>query len=99
MKPLARNTELILALLYRTTPDTSTREALKARILEREKVGFEKYGQTMDRDDYDEKKWLTLLLEELLDGPQYAMRSGDTELAELLLGAAKEIQIRIDSIP
>ena len=99
MKPLARNTELILSLLERTTPDASTRAALKARILDREKIGYYKYGKTMDRTDYDEKKWLTLLLEELLDGPQYAMRSGDTELAELLLGAAKEIQIRIDSIP
>jgi phosphopentomutase len=99
MKPLARNTETILALLQRATPDTSTREALKARILEREKVGYEKYKKTMDRRDYERRDWLIHLLEELLDASQYAMRAGDTELAQHLIDDSVRIQKEIDSIP
>jgi hypothetical protein len=99
MKPLARNTETILALLQRATPDTSTRAALKDRLLEREKVGFEKYGQTMDRRDYERRDWLIHLLEELLDASQYAMRAGDTELAQHLIDDSVRIQKEIDSIP
>jgi hypothetical protein len=98
MKPLARNTELILALLERTTPDASTRAALKDRLLDREKVGYYKYGQTMDRRDYERRDWLIHLLEELLDASQYAMRAGDTELAQHLVDDAVKIQGEIDSI-
>ena len=98
-QPLARNTELVLSMLQRATPDASTREPLKTRVLEREKSGYCKYGKTMDRRDYDRRDWLLHLLEELLDASQYAMRAGDTELAQYLIDDSVKIQTEIDSIP
>lgn len=93
---LANNTDLVLACLERTSPDTTTRTALKERILQREQAGFDKYGQTMDRRDYTLADWHLHLLEELMDAAQYAMRAGDTELASYLLDDAYRIQERIE---
>jgi len=45
-------------------------------IRQRQKVGEEKYGHTMDRTDLSEAQWRMHLLEELLDGVQYAARAG-----------------------
>jgi uncharacterized protein YhdP len=45
-------------------------------IRERQKVGEEKYGHTIDRTDLDEAQFRMHLLEELLDGAQYAVRAG-----------------------
>ena len=45
-------------------------------IRQRQKVGEEKYGHTMDRTDLSEAQWRMHLLEELLDGAQYAARAG-----------------------
>jgi len=84
-------------MLERTTPDTTHRQALKERIIEREEAGFKKYGRTMDRRDYEQRDWLLHLLEELMDAAQYAMRAGDTELAGYLLGDAYRIQQRIEN--
>jgi len=96
MSAIALNTHRVLELLERTTPDTVHRQALKDRIVEREKVGYEKYGRTMDRRDYQERDWLLHLLEELMDAAQYAMRASDTELANHLLEDAYRIQKRLD---
>ena len=96
MSAIALNTHRVLELLERTTPDTVHRQALKERIIEREKAGYEKYKRTMDRRDYQERDWLLHLLEELMDAAQYAMRASDTELANHLLEDAYRIQKRLD---
>jgi hypothetical protein len=64
-------------------------------IRERQKVGEEKYGHTMDRTDLDEAQWRIHLLEELLDGSQYAVRTGrecQGLVAELLSITARLIE-------
>ena len=64
-------------------------------IRERQKVGEEKYGHTMDRTDLDEAQFRMHLLEELLDGAQYAVRAGrecQGLVAELLDIAARLIE-------
>jgi hypothetical protein len=64
-------------------------------IRERQKVGEEKYGHTMDRTDLSEAQWRMHLLEELLDAPQYAVRAGrecQGLVAELLNIAARLIE-------
>ena len=96
MSAIALNTHRVLELLERTTPDTTHRQALKERIIQREETGFKKYGRTMDRRDYEQRDWLLHLLEELMDAAQYAMRASDTELANHLLEDAYRIQKRLD---
>jgi hypothetical protein len=64
-------------------------------IRERQQVGEEKYGHTIDRTDLTEAQWRTHLLEELLDGAQYAVRAGrecQGLVAELLDIAARLIE-------
>ena len=64
-------------------------------IRERQKVGEKKYGHTMDRTDLTEAQWRMHLLEELLDGAQYAVRAGmecQGLVAELLDIAARLIE-------
>ncbi len=41
------------------------------KILERAKVGKEKYGVTMERDDLNFTQWMTHLQEELMDAIVY----------------------------
>jgi phosphopentomutase len=96
MSAIALNTHRVLELLERTTPDTVHRQALKERIIQREEAGYQKYGRTMDRRDYTLADWHLHLLEELMDAAQYAMRAGDTELANHLLDNAYRIQKRLD---
>ena len=43
---------------------------IKSMILERERIGLEKYGHTMDRDDLTRAEWMQHLIEELCDGAQ-----------------------------
>jgi hypothetical protein len=44
------------------------------KIQGRAKVGFKKYGQTMERTDFNFLDWLTYLQEELMDGIVYLER-------------------------
>ncbi len=41
------------------------------KILQRAKVGKEKYGTTMERDDLTFQEWITHLQEELMDAIVY----------------------------
>ena len=41
------------------------------KIKDRAKVGKEKYGVTMERDDLNFKEWMTHLQEELMDAVVY----------------------------
>jgi len=41
------------------------------KYLERSKVGREKYGTTLDREDLDKIQWLVHLQEELMDATLY----------------------------
>lgn len=41
------------------------------KYLERSKVGKEKYGTTLDREDLDKIEWLIHLQEELMDATLY----------------------------
>ena len=64
-------------------------------IRERQQVGQQKYGHTMDRTDLSEAQWRTHLLEELLDGAQYAVRAGkgcQVQVVKLLDIAARLIE-------
>jgi hypothetical protein len=44
------------------------------KIQERAKVGFKKYGTTMEREDFSFLDWLIYLQEELLDSVVYLER-------------------------
>lgn len=41
------------------------------KIRDRAMIGFESYGQTMERTDLSDTQWLSHLQEELLDGAIY----------------------------
>lgn len=47
--------------------------SLCAMLQQRAKMGREKYGVTLDRDDMTPAQWLQHLIEELLDGAGYAL--------------------------
>lgn len=49
-------------------------ERVRSKLLERSQVGIQKYGCTMEREDFDFLKWISLFQEELLDGAVYAER-------------------------
>jgi len=44
------------------------------KIQQRAKVGLNKYGTTMERDDLSDLEWMNHLQEELLDGAVYLQR-------------------------
>tara|TARA_B100001094_G_scaffold295835_1_gene317491 strand:+ start:31 stop:276 length:246 start_codon:yes stop_codon:yes gene_type:complete len=44
------------------------------KIQQRAKVGLNKYGTTMERDDLSDLEWFQHLQEELLDGAVYLQR-------------------------
>lgn len=62
-------------------------DSIVNRVLEkfvsRAKIGKEKYGQTLDRNDLTDKEWLTHLQEELMDATLYLEKlkqiNGDDE--------------------
>ena len=47
-------------------------EAVRAKLLDRSRVGFAKYGVTTERTDLTLADWLTHLQEELMDAAVYA---------------------------
>ena len=46
-------------------------DAVCKKIQDRARVGKEKYGTTMERDDLNFKEWMTHLQEELMDAIVY----------------------------
>jgi len=52
------------------SPDANV-ESIRAKLLERSKVGLAKYGVTTERTDLDTKAWLKHLQEELMDAAVY----------------------------
>ena len=46
-------------------------QSVCTKILQRAKVGKEKYGTTMERDDLTFNEWITHLQEELMDAIVY----------------------------
>lgn len=44
------------------------------KIQERAEVGFDKYGETMEREDFSTLDWLSYLQEELMDAVVYIER-------------------------
>ena len=46
-------------------------QSVCTKILQRAKVGKEKYGTTMERDDLTFQEWITHLQEELMDAIVY----------------------------
>ena len=76
----AANTLTVLSALEATElpglhDSERAKRNIKSMILERERIGLEKYGHTMDRDDFNPEKWAKELLQELCDGAQYANRA------------------------
>ena len=44
------------------------------KIQQRAEVGLEKYGTTMEREDFSDLDWMNYLQEELMDGAVYLQR-------------------------
>lgn len=44
------------------------------KIQQRAEVGLEKYGTTMEREDFSDLDWMIYLQEELMDGAVYLQR-------------------------
>ena len=57
----------------------------------RQSMGKKKYGHTIDRNDLTREQWAQHLLEELLDGAQYAVKADKQEIARMLLIMAAAI--------
>ena len=57
----------------------------------RQSVGRKKYGHNIDRDDLTREEWLQHLLEEMLDGAQYAVKANEPTFARTLLSMAAAI--------
>ena len=57
----------------------------------RQSVGKKKYGHSIDRDDLTREEWLQHLLEEMLDGAQYAVKANEPTFARTLLSMAAAI--------
>ena len=58
------------------------------KILQRAKVGKEKYGTTMERDDLTFQEWITHLQEELMDAIVYIEKlkqNGKVKLTQNLM--------------
>ena len=67
-------------------------------IRERQKIGEQKYGHSIDRDDLTREEWLQHLLEEMLDGAQYAVKANEPTFARTLLSMAAAIIEEQESI-
>tara|TARA_B110000908_G_C9898804_1_gene290099 strand:- start:306 stop:533 length:228 start_codon:yes stop_codon:yes gene_type:complete len=52
---------------YKGFQPDSIVQSINEKLVGRAEVGFNKYGQTMDRDDLSEVEWITHAQEELLD--------------------------------
>ena len=46
-------------------------DSIVDKFIDRSRVGKEKYGVTLDREDYSLSEWLTHLQEELMDAVNY----------------------------
>ena len=57
----------------------------------RQNMGKKKYGHSIDRDDLTREEWLQHLLEEMLDGAQYAVKANEPTFARTLLSMAAAI--------
>lgn len=60
-------------LLKDEPKDPIVKSVLK-KYKQRSKVGIEKYGTTLDREDLTDKEWFTHLQEELMDATLYVER-------------------------
>lgn len=95
-KTLALNTQRVI--LSVDDIKSNLKDRVVEMIIEREKKGYEKYGQTMDRRDYTKRDWFIHLLEELLDAAQYAMAADEPGLAEQFMHDCMNILNEIDRL-
>ena len=95
-KTLAFNTQRVILSVQDI--ESNLKDRVVEMIIEREKKGHQKYGQTMDRRDYTKHDWLTHLLEELLDSAQYAMAADEPDLAEQFMYDAMNVLNKIDRL-
>ena len=49
-------------------------DSIVDKFIDRARVGKEKYGTTLDREDYSLSEWLTHIQEELMDAVNYIER-------------------------
>ncbi len=74
-------------------PDPVT-EAIRVRFLQRQRVGWTKYGIGLGRDDFTMDNWLQHLEEELMDALQYTVRLRMTLDGSLkITGSADDIKV------
>lgn len=77
----------------RPPPDPVT-ESLRADLLQRQRVGWTKYGVGLGRSDFTMLDWLHHLEEELMDALQYTRRLRMTLKGELVVqGPAENVKI------
>jgi len=66
------------------------------KIHKRAEVGFKKYGETMERDDFSTLDWLSYLQEELMDAVVYIERLmedlGIKKMADDLMDSSERVQ-------
>lgn len=55
--------------------EDSVVEAVRQDLLDRSKIGINKYGVTLDRDDLSLEQWLQHAYEECLDQANYLKKS------------------------
>lgn len=60
---------------------SATTQALIAMLIERDQLGRQKYGATLDRTDLTHEQWLQHMAEEMLDGAGYALAAIRTNAA------------------
>lgn len=57
-----------------STPKDTIVEEIVAKFQERSRVGIQKYGTTLDRDDLKVDDWINHIQEELMDAILYTQR-------------------------
>lgn len=74
--------------LYR--PSITTTRLIR-KLLQRDALGRQKYGTSLDRSDLDLGEWATHAVEEMLDGAGYMLRVAD-EFEGLVADAMRKVQ-------
>ena len=73
-------------------------EQVCEKIMKRAEVGFKKYGQTMERTDFSNLKWLEYLQEEMFDAVVYLERIIDDEKKRDSVDYKMELEQFIDTV-
>jgi hypothetical protein len=65
------NTDTTYDVKIKYVSESETLKSVIKDLTDRERVGFQKYGTTVDRNDLSEQEWLQHAYEEMLDAAMY----------------------------